>query len=128
MKKGFLDGLDELLIAAGQEPLSKTAKPLIEEFNQYTPPCRTFVSFNFLSNLDRLPRLNGFEHVYERIPQGFWLEIHPVTIIHGHSVGDQCFASYFCHEMSYRPPADSHPAFIKQFYLKWEHLYGKQNT
>lgn len=96
------------------------------EKKSYSEPVRTRLYYEFLSPavadpvvITNLYLTDGISYPPTYDFKNFLGEF---VVIHGHLVGNGCFAGTFCHVLGYRPTGEEHPAFIKNFYQKWPML------
>lgn len=100
------------LLAAAKAQLN--LKPTTEK--EFMQPCRRVLYYEFLGELNGGPIYHWF------MPHDF---LDPIwedydIVVHGHTEGNSCYASTFCHVLTYEPNGTEHPSFIKAFKRKWK--------
>ena len=110
----FLKGLD-LSFDKLPEPLN------------YSQPEETFIFYKFLG---KSPVGRSLKHIYLPSIEQYkrdceYTLIWSRVVIHGHKEDELCYAPNYCHLQGFKPDSTNHPAFIKQFYFKWDYLYER---
>jgi len=94
---------------------------------EHSRPQVAFIAYSFLTK-DSQSIKEKLVNYWDEIPEFYIGQDAPpdtTVIIHGHLFGTKCFTPYYCHELGYKPSNTDHPAFRKQFQLKWGKAYAK---